>query len=203
MPTKNRIKVYVPDTYYHVYNRGWNKTEIFRDAEDYGYFEELLSRHLSIRPVKDTKSRERRHLRKVLDLVAYCLMPNHFHILVYQREERAITQLTSSVLTAYTMYFNRKYKRRGSLFESTYKAVPIIEGAQIMHITRYIHLNHRDYRNWPHSSYQDYLNNPREWIAPSSILELFNTKGKYEEFINDYSSMRQERERIRLELADG
>lgn len=55
MPTRNVVKVYVPDSYYHVYNRGWNLTKIFLDAEDYGYFEHILERHLSPEPAKDSK----------------------------------------------------------------------------------------------------------------------------------------------------
>lgn len=202
MPIRNRVKVYVSETYYHLYNRGWNRTEIFREDGDYEYFEWLLARHLSPDPVKDTKGREFRHLREDVDLVAYCLMPNHFHMLIYQRDDHTIAQLMSSVLTAYTMYFNRKYTRRGSLFESTYKAVPILEDAQLIHITRYIHLNHSSYRTWPYSSYKDYLRIPREWIEPKNILELFDSKEKYKEFVDDYESLQRERDRIKAELAN-
>lgn len=202
MPTRNRVKVYVPEMYYHLYNRGWNRTEIFREDDDYEYFEWLLARHLSPDPVKDAKGREFRHLREDADLVAYCLMPNHFHMLVYQRDDHTIAQLMSSVLTAYTMYFNKKYKRRGSLFESTYKAVPILKDTQLMHITRYIHLNHSDFRSWRYSSYKDYLQIPREWIDPKNILELFDLKEQYERFVDDYESMQCERDRIKAELAN-
>lgn len=176
MPTKNRTKVYIVDTYYHLYSRGWNRTPIFQNDEDYKHFEFILARHLSPEPITDRKGREYHHLRNELDLVAYCLMPNHFHILIYQREDRAIAELMSSVLTGYTMYFNRKYRRRGSLFESTYKAVPILEDNQPMHITRYIHLNHAQYKTWPYSSYGDCLDEWRKWIDPRSILELFNVE---------------------------
>lgn len=202
MPTKNRVKVYVSDMYYHLYNRGWNRTAIFREDEDFTQFEWLLARHLSPQPVQDAKGREYRHLRPTVDLIAYCLMPNHFHLLVYQRDDHAIAQLTSSVLTAYTMYFNTKYKRRGSLFESTYKAVPILEDAQLMHITRYIHLNHADYRTWPFSSYADYSEQAREWVEPQTIMELFSSKAAYLEFVDDYEDMQRERDRIKAELAD-
>lgn len=126
MPGRNTLKVYVPDTYYHIYNRGWNRGEIFHEEEDYHYFEWLLERHLSPDPVQDSRGREYPHHYELLHLNSYCLMPNHFHILVYQTDEAGITKLASSVLTAYTMYFNKKYKRRGPLFENTYKAVPII-----------------------------------------------------------------------------
>jgi len=202
MPTRNRVKIYVPDVHYHIYNRGWNRSKIFQDEEDYRYFESLLSRHLSTEKQKDSKCREYRWLRPTIRLKAYCLMPNHFHMLVYQTEESGISQLMSSILTAYTMYFNKKYKRRGSLFESTYKAVLITEDPQLMHITRYIHLNHAKFRTWPYSSYQDYLGTFRDWIDPASILELFSSKKQYEEFVDDYEELQRERDSVKAELAN-
>ena len=203
MPTRNRVKIYVPDSYYHLYNRGWNRTRIFEDEDDYTYFEWLLARHLSPDPVKDKKGREFRHLREAGDLAAYCLMPNHFHILVYQRDEHAISLLMSSVLTAYTMYFNKKYKRRGPLFESTYKAVLINDYTQLMHITRYIHLNHAQWKTWRHSSYLDYLKEAREWIATEGILDLFVSRAAYAVFVQDYEELQRERDAIKISLAHG
>ncbi|MFZ2544356.1 MAG: transposase [Candidatus Saccharimonadales bacterium] len=132
MPTRNRVKIYVPNTYYHLYNRGWNRSLIFEEDDDYHYFESLLARHLSPEPVEDSKGRQYRWLRDEIQLNTYCLMPNHFHILIYQTDAQAISKLMNSVLTAYTMYFNKKYKRRGSLFESTFKAVPIINDSQLI-----------------------------------------------------------------------
>jgi putative transposase len=203
MPTRNRVKIYVPDMYYHLYNRGWNRSEIFRDQEDYFYFESLIARHLSQNPATDSKGREYRWLYPDIQLNAYCLMLNHFHMLVYQTEEQGIMHLMSSVLTAYTMYFNKKYKRRGSLFESTYKAVLIVEDSQLMHITRYIHLNHPSYRKWSHSSYGDYLDNPRDWIISKPILDLFTSRDSYKEFVDDYEQLQRERDIIKAELANG
>ncbi len=203
MPTKNRVKVYVPDTFYHLYNRGWNRSIIFQEDEDYVYFESLLARHLSLEPTVDSKGRECRWLHNEIQLNAYCLMPNHFHMLVYQTDPQAISKLMSSALTAYTMYFNKKYKRRGPLFESTYKAVPIADNPQLMHITRYIHLNHAEYRTWLYCSYDDYLGIAREWIETAPILELFTSKGKYKEFVDDYEDMQRLRDTIKSELANG
>jgi len=128
-------------------------------------------------------------------------MGNHFHILLYQNDdEKSVTRLMTSLMTAYTAYFNKRHKRRGSLFESTYKAVLIIEDSQLMHITRYIHLNHAKYDTWPHSSYKDYLGSPREWINPQSILELFPSADAYKEFVADYESVQRERDEIKQEL---
>lgn len=127
-------------------------------------------------------------------------MANHFHLLLYQYSERGVQMLMQSVLTAYTMYFNRRYGRRGSLFESTFKAVIVLEDAQLQHIARYIHLNHRDYKNWRHSSYRDYLTEPRDWIDTKPILELFVSRSAYEKFVADYESLQRERDEIKHDL---
>ena len=204
MPAKNTQKVFVEDHYYHIYNRGWNRNEIFLEDADYRYFEMLLQRHISVTPVADAKGREYAYLRPAIDLVAYCLMPNHFHMLVYLREATGATRLMRSVLTSYTMYFNRKYKRRGPLCENRFKAVPILADDQLMHITRYIHLNKADYKTWQWSSYRDYLSeHPRNWLVPSTILELFSSKEQYEEFVDDYAELQRERDSMKRELADG
>lgn len=202
MPGRNIEKVYAADQYYHVYNRGVNKRKIFLDAEDYRYFEWLLERTLSPTQHKDRKGRAYKWLRESLDLNAYCLMPNHFHLLVYQREARVISQLMSTVATAYTLYFNSKYGRRGPLFENTYRAVLILKESQLMHITRYIHLNHRNFRHWPYSSYTDYLTAPRSWVEPSALLAQFSSAQAYRTFVVDYEAAKRERDRLKRDLAD-
>ena len=201
MPTKNVMRVFVPNAFYHVYNRGWNLGKIFIDAKDRRYFEMLLARHLSPEPTQDKNGKEYKHFYPEVHLVAYCLMDNHFHILFYQYdEESAISHLMASLMTAYTAYFNKRHKRRGSLFESRYKAVWIGSDTQLMHITRYIHLNHSNYVAWSHSSYRDYLETAREWIDPKSILELFDSKAQYVEFVADYEAIQRERDNIKQEL---
>ena len=130
-------------------------------------------------------------------------MPNHFHMLVCIRTESAATKFISSVMTAYTMYFNKKYKRRGPLCENRFKAVIILQDDQLMHITRYIHLNKADYKTWPWSSYRDYLNeNPRNWLEPGLILELFPSKPPYAEFVDDCAGVQREHDSIKKELAN-
>lgn len=201
MPTRNVAKVFVPDSFYHVYNRGWNLGSIFLDNEDYTYFEGLLARHLAPDPSKDRLGREYPHYYPDIRLLAYCLMGNHFHMLLYQYDnEQAISRLMKSLMTAYTAYFNKRHKRRGSPFESTYKAVRINDDAQLMHITRYIHLNNSQYRTWERSSYQDYINSSRSWIDRQPVLELFSSVDAYREFVEDYEAAQRERDEIKREL---
>lgn len=198
MPTKNVAKILVPNSYYHVYNRGWNKGNIFFDSDDYAYFEKLLAVRLGRYAAKDGQGREYPHYYPGLKLNAYCLMKNHYHMLVHQGDDATrLSSFISGVIAAYTAYFNKKYKRRGSLFESSYKAVNILGDQQFMHITRYIHLNHADYSEWRHSSYRDYATGARDWIHPEDILELFPSVDQYIEFVKDYEDIQRERDEIK------
>ena len=203
MPTKNTVKIFVANTFYHVYNRGWNASKIFRDESDYTYFEQLLMRAFAPEAVANEQGRLYRNFYNDIHLNAYCLMGNHFHLLLYQVDEHGLSNAMKSISTSYSMYFNKKYKQRGSLFESTYKAVPIISNQQLMHITRYIHLNHSSYRTWPRSGYQDYVNGRcRSWIDSLPVLELFSSTEQYVDFVDDYEALQRERDEIKQLLAN-
>lgn len=174
------------------------------DEEDYLFFYSLFSRHLSLIASKDAKSREYILLANELDLLAYCLLPNHFHLLIYQRQEKALLRLMMSVCTAYTMYFNKKYKRRGPLFENNYRASLISNELYLQHISRYIHLNPKDYRRWRYSSLGQYLGDQAspEWLKTQPILNMFQSVKEYADFVADYEEMRHSLENIKHELAD-
>lgn len=203
MPGKNLARHFVPESYYHIYNRGVNKRRIFLDDEDYNYFSGLFARHLSPKPTQDAKGRDYLWLRNDITLTAYCWMPNHFHLLIYQNKERDMARLMMSVCTAYTMYFNKKYKRRGPLFENNYRASLISDDIYLQHISRYIHLNPADYKNYPYSSYADFVKEPtRQWMNPARILTLFETKRQYQIFVDDYKEAHDILDTIKHELAN-
>jgi putative transposase len=192
MPAKNRIKVYSEDSYYHAYNRGINKRRIFLDDDDYKVFLNLLKRHLSQEPQTDNKGREYKWLYNEIELLAYCLMPNHFHICLYQVSDRAMQQLIGPVSMSYTTYFNKKYGRIGPLFQDTYKASRISDDAYLQHISRYIHRNPKGYELWPYSSYRNYTGNKTaDWVHPERLLALFDNKQDYVMFTADYEDYKQ------------
>jgi putative transposase len=202
MPSKNRVKDYLPDSYYHLYNRGVNKRVIFKDTEDYSVFLNLLKRYLSKEPIKDTKGREYDWLYERMELLCFCLMPNHFHLLIYQNDEEAMTKLMRGVLTSYTAYFNKKYKRIGPLFQDRFKASRIMNDSYLLHISRYIHLNPTTYKTWEFSIYQYYLGNKHaEWVRPERILDLFEG-GSYTDFVADYRGYKQQLDDLKHELAN-
>lgn len=176
--------------YYHVFNRGVEKRKIFTMKRDYERFmfdlfacndEALLenstfyyrgSTSIIRYIMKKGKSR-----RPIVSILCFCLMPNHYHLLLRQHGERGIPWFMQKLGTAYTMYFNTKHERVGALFQGRYKAVHIKEESYLTHLSRYIHINPLDllYPNWegkrigspqkaqvhlegyPWSSYRDYL----------------------------------------------
>ena len=202
MPARNRVKEYVDDSYYHVYNRGVNRQKIFKTPGDYAVFLNLFKRYLSAKPTKDDKGRDYPWLHEEVKLLAFCLMPNHFHLLLYQTDPQAMTRLLSGVATSYTMYFNREYKRLGPLFQDVFKASLITNDAYLEHISRYIHLNPENYLTWEFSSMSYYLKQKQAtWIDPKPILELFEGTS-YSKFLADYTDHRKMLKRIAKELAD-
>lgn len=202
MPAKNRVKKYVEGGYYHIYNRGIEGREIFSDEQDYKTFLLTLKRYLELysgetregfkkdRPSILTHKQEMSLDSEVI-LLAYCLMPNHFHLLVKQKIGDGITKLMRRVCTNYSMYFNRKYERRGGLFESVYKAVAVSSEEQLINLSRYIHLNpvkiiKRRYglvetvvgskpEEYAYSSLRKYLGLEEvSWVKPGEILGMMH-----------------------------
>ena len=203
MASRNRVKTYVDKSYYHIYNRGVEKRVIFENKEDYSVFLNLIKRYLSIEPVKDNKGRQYTWLHEDIELIAFCLMPNHFHMFVYQDKRDAMTRLMRGVCSAYTTYFNKKYDRVGPLFQDRYKAVLLINEAHYIHISRYIHLNPVDYMEWEWSSLQYYLGSKNaSWVTTGSVMEQFEfDTEKYLEFIKDYRKYKESLADIVDELA--
>jgi putative transposase len=200
MPSKNCIKSYTPNSYYHVYNRGVNREGIFKNEEDYKVFLNLFKRHLSSAGQADRFGRQYDYFGDKLELLAYCLMPNHFHMLIYQSNDpRAIELFMRKIITAYAMYFNKKYKRVGPLFQGRYKAVGIIDDSYLLHISRYIHLNPvGDYDKYEWSSYPSYIGKVSYlWLKTGKIKELFGSKEEYSKFVSDYNDYKDSIEQIK------
>lgn len=192
MPAKNIIKPYLADGYYHVFNRGVNKRSIFKDEQDYAVLLSYVKTYLL--PVDKDKlnaiiaSPTAKHKDKDLalrqlqlnnfngriELLTYILMPNHFHFLIHQTDERDVKVFMQSLMTRYTMYFNQRYKRVGSLFQGNYKAVLVETDEQLLYLTRYIH---RNSFSQP-SSYPNYLGElKQDWVKPDFILQNFDKTG--------------------------
>lgn len=205
MPSRNIVRSYAPHSYYHLYNRGVAKQAIFHDAADKKQFLKILARHLDPENVS-TKSdgTTYRKFDTELELLCYCLMGNHFHLLFYMKDDtNSLKVFMQSVLTAYTMYFNKKYKRVGTLFQGVFKASRVLNEPYLVHISRYIHLNPRRYKTYFYSSLAYYTGAaiPPSWVKPGRILGLFEGES-YLEFLEDYEDHKAMLNTVKYELAD-
>lgn len=203
MPSRNKVKDYDVDSYYHVYNRGVNKKAIFKDDQDYAVFLNLLKRYLGAEEQKDSSGRIYEKLGEEIELLAFCMMPNHFHLFIYQREDwRALEALMRRITTSYSMYFNKKYKRVGHLFQDSYKASRVDNEAYLQHITRYIHLNPKNYKHYEWSSIDYYTGKKSvDWVKTDRVLGLFKDKNEYIKFIDDFDDYNDTKELVDLYLA--
>ncbi len=203
MPGRNILKEDVAESYYHIYARGVNKQKIFLDDADFSYFLSLLKRYLSHENTKTSRGVEFLKLFDNIQLLAYCLMSNHFHLLVFQVNEKTMTRLMRGVMSAYSMYFNRKYRRTGHVFESSYRASRISSEQYLIHISRYIHLNPKNWRNYRYSSLSSYLDGvSRDWLVIDRIRDLHTSSDQYLAFLQDYETQRDALEIIKHEIAD-
>jgi len=134
--------------FYHIYNRGVDKRIIYQDAEDYERFTELLYAANTLKPtdlreikLQNTSVYDWEQDDRLVAIGAYCLMPNHFHILLSPLQEGGISTFMNKLGTSYSMYFNKKYKRRGTLYEGKFKAKHADTDEYLKYLFSYIHLN--------------------------------------------------------------
>lgn len=145
----NRKTPFVLGNFYHCYSRGIDKCLTFLDDADYGRFVENM--YIDNRPTKISPAARRNLLSKdvwklpnksqLVKIVAYCLMPNHFHLVLEEVTENGISIFMQRLITSYTMYFKTKYKRSGGLFTRPFRAKLINTDRYLHDVTNYIHLN--------------------------------------------------------------
>ncbi|HEX7368551.1 MAG TPA: transposase [Candidatus Saccharimonadales bacterium] len=203
MPGKNVLKINAPESFQHVYVRGHSRHKIFLDEQDYITFLHLLQRYLSAEEARDPYGVPYPNFYNKVELLAYCLMPNHVHLLLYQRQPGSMGRFMQSLLTSYSRYFNKKYRRSGSLFESRYKASMVSDEAYLEHISRYIHLNPRQWRQYEYSSLTYYLQQEEvSWIRPKRIINMFGKPAEYLKFMEDYAEQKKMNDILKQELAN-
>lgn len=190
-------------SFYHIINRGITNQNLFNNAWDYKRFILTLNYYIEEKPQQKLSLTTKEELDKILPnspkkplvgIMAYCLMPNHFHLLLKQVTRGGITAFMKNLQNSYTRYYNIKNKRIGTLYQGKFKAVLIEGDEQLLHVSRYIHLNPFAAKiiDRPHqyswSSYQHYLHNRSNRIcAPQLILEMIGSPRKYREFIENYA----------------
>jgi putative transposase len=193
-----------------VYNRGVEKRSIFLDTQDYVVFRHYLKSYL-LPPDHPSQKQlprglllalQRCDLSRRVALLAYCLMPNHFHLVIKQLDEEGMKEFVKRLSNAYVAYFNRRYERVGSLFQGPYRAVLIEGGGQALYLTRYLHRDALELlasqgittlEDYPYSSYAEYLGRrTTEWLSAGEILSYLpelqeNSPGisTYQQFVED------------------
>ncbi len=212
----NRNFSFAPEEYFHIYNRGTDKRNIFNNQKDYQRFLESLYLFnsterviLRLVPKKDRFLYNREET--IVDIGAYCLISNHFHILVRSKSDKGVSQFMQKIQTAYSMYFNKKYGRSGSLFQGSFKAQHITRDEYLKYLFAYIHLNPikiinktwkekgindlnktKNFLNsYKNSSYLDYIAKDRietKILNKKAFPEYFNTKKNFKDFINFWLS---------------
>jgi len=162
---------------YHLYNRGHNYGDIFFERENQLYFLRLVGRYL---------------IPGVLDVVAYCLMPNHYHLLVRLRADD-LSPAMQRLGLAYTKAVNKRYERAGALFQGPFQAVHVDRDEYLLHLSRYIHLNPviaelvGQPEDWEFSSYREYLGlRPGRLPKPELVLAQLGSVDAYREFVESY-----------------
>lgn len=215
-----RKTIFANDEIYHVFNRGIEQRPTFISKREYDRailtldFYRFQKPPLRLSKVLLLKSDERENfflkLKKeakiLIEIITYCLMPNHFHFLLKQKVENGLAKFLSNFTNSYTRYFDSKHERIGPLFQGTFKAVHIGTDEQLLHVSRYIHLNPvssfviKDEKldSYPWSSLPEFLGEEGKGICNKEIvLSQFSSKEKYRRFIHDQIDYAQKLEKIK------
>lgn len=210
-----RIEPFVNESYYHIFNRGVEKRIIFSNERDYQRFLQTLYYYQFKGPKPRFSMQDRfkikdfSHNPKIVEIICYCLMPNHFHLLVRQIEDGGVVEFMQKVINSYTKYYNTKHNRVGHLLQGVFKAVPIETNIQFMHVSRYIHLNPYTSKitdnldTYPYSSYPHYIGLKKDKLCKSDdVLEFFKDEADYKEFVSGHGDYARELERLQHLLLD-
>lgn len=209
---------FVNNSYYHIYNRGIDKRVIFENDQDFKRFLDCLRFFNSpnsvwLANIDDRTKIEDTPQERLVDIVAYCLMPNHFHLLLMQKLGNGIPTFMRKLCTGYSMYFNLSRERNGRLFQGPYKAKMAEDDNYLTHLSRYIHLNPielvdaswkevgiRDKKKafhflnkYPWSSYMEYLSGTDRGIISENVLHEMFPGGNYKQFVESWVNKDMER----------
>lgn len=216
----NRKLIFANEEIYHVYNRGVERRPVFMDKKEHQRAADLLgyyrfanlpmrySQLLSLpSPAQETIwERMRKENNYEALIFVYCLMPNHFHLVVKQLTDGGISRFLANFTNSYTKYFNTKHHRVGSLFQGPFKAVYVETDEQLLHLTRYVHLNPvasfiiklNDLESYPWSSFPEYIGKNKTGICDTTWVQAhFATTQRYRKFVYDQAGYAQELEKIK------
>lgn len=216
----NRKTVFANGEIYHIYNRGVEKRPTFTSRREFERAIETLEYYRFAKPpyrfshfirldkeLKDLALKKLSANEKLVEFLAYCLMPNHFHFLLRQIADNGISKFAANFTNSYTKYFNTKHDRIGPLCQGIFQGVHVESDEQLVHVSRYIHLNPvssflikpEQLEKYEWSSYPTYLNTKAsEVVEKRTILDFFsNGPNKYKRFVLDHVDYARNLERIK------
>jgi len=165
--------------YYHVYNRGVNRQPIFRCDDNYVFLLQRVKRYVA---------------QWQIVVIAYCLMPNHYHFVLRQAGEHSISRFMQSIFNSYTKAFNKMYDRSGTLFEGPFRAAHVTDDVYLLHLCRYVHLNPleaglvADLCDWPYSNYLEWIGQRNGTLVDREFVKShFPTPAEYIQFVADHT----------------
>lgn len=174
--------------YYHVHDRGCNREPLFVMPDNYLFLLRKIKTYLPLYP---------------LTLIAYCLMPNHYHFLLRPEEDNALSPFIQRLFNSYTQAFNKQQHRSGTLFEGRAKSIHVKDKTHLIHLCRYIHLNpvkggivaHPE--DWPYSNYPEWIGQRNGTLKNDAFIsEYFSTPEVYRQFVEDY----QDAQRVSVDI---
>ena len=170
--------MYVENGIYHVYNRGCNKDNIFFSDDNYLYLLEKL---------KEEKDKHE------IEVIAYCLMPNHYHLLLMQKSDKPISRFIQKVFNGYVQAINKQQNRSGTLFEGRSKSILVDDEIYLMHLIRYIHINPvmanlvLKPEQWQFSNYLEWIGKRNGSLFSEEVFDnLFDSHKHYQDFVENY-----------------
>ncbi len=204
---------------YHIFNKSIAEYKIFNDSSDFSRLIEALRYYqrekkiLSFSHLNRSQKRLARYLkneraiskdRKLVEIIAYCLMPTHIHLILKQLEDKGISTFMSNILNSYSRYFNIKHRRKGPLWEGRFKRILVESDEYLIHLTRYLHLNPVTAHlvdmpeKWLYCSYNEYLSNSSLDSCLCKYDDVLDIKpASYKEFVEDRISYQRELAKIK------
>lgn len=204
-----RYTSFLTGNFYHIFNKSVYGQPILQKKNDLNYFLQATKYYLQLNPpIKFSYFRlnpdkyQTDFNKRLVTLISYCFMPNHFHFCLKQEKDGGIQLFMRKLMSSFSHYFQIKYKNKGPLFCGTFKAVPIESDEQLMHLSRYHHLNPvtagmvdhpKDYH---YSSFNSYMTKESDMVDTSYVLSNFSSKQQYERFVLDRKDYQKELKKI-------
>lgn len=210
---------------YHIFNRSIADFQIFNNSQEFSRITDLMRYYQIENPLRFSDFIELDSVQKegfnnflkiiskdkenIVQIIAYCLMPTHIHLVLKQLSENGISDYMRKILDSYTRYFNLSHKRKGPLWESKFKSVLLDNDEQLNHLVRYVHLNPSTAKlvdkpeHWLYSSYNEYLGKQEDNLSLCQFDDVLNIEPKsYRKFVNDQISYQRELAKIKNLIID-